>query len=710
MLSEHEKSLMRRSLALLREGMPGFTTRHAQLTMMAEVANTLGAIDAKEDEADGSATIAVIEAGTGTGKTLGYLLPAVVLAHLRGLKLVVSSSTVALQEQLMCKDVPALQAHLPFQFNCALAKGRRRYVCPAKLLGMATQLHVASLSTEAEHGASPVRQTTASANNVEDELADAFIKGQWCGDRDDWPHAIEEAVWQRVSTEGDGCMGSACHEYERCPFYAARQRLNEANVIVANHDLVLAAMEMEAGSLLPDPAQALFVMDEAHNLPSKAADRAASRHAVLGSMRWITDLVRLAEEAGSGLKLDEKVVQAVIGEAHHLAELLMALRDVLRQSSWPTEDGDAVIRFVHGVVPDDMAELGGQILEVAKRMQDTLEAMRDALMDRSRNGAAIVQPYIAVLGICLGHVVKLINTWDRMLAPMLPGNKPIARWLERGGRHGREVDFHVCAVPICGGPRLEELLWSKVGAAVLTSATLQACGSFDLFLEESGLLERQEVKLLSLPSPFDYPNRAELHLPSIRHHPRKAEEHSVEVAALLPDLVSGHLGALVLFASARQMHRVAELVPEWLREVILVQGSMSKREILQCHRAKIDEGQPSVLFGLASLSEGVDLPGDYCTHVVVVKLPFAVPGDPREEARREWIEAQGRSAFHERSVPEVGIRLSQAVGRLLRTFEDHGVVTVLDPRLGSTGWGRRLLRSLPPFRIVRGPTLKKKRA
>ncbi len=710
MLSEHEKSLMRRCLALLREGMLGFTTRHAQLAMMAEVANTLGAIPAEEEEVVHPAAIAVVEAGTGTGKTLGYLLPAIVLAHLRGLKLVVSSSTVALQEQLMGKDIPALQAHLPFNFNCVLAKGRRRYVCPAKLLGMASQRHVDALPGEEGQDTKPIRQTVASRGSTEGELAEAFRNGGWGGDRDDWPQAIEDAVWQRVSTEAGGCMGSACHEYERCPFYAARQRLNEANLIVANHDLVLAAMEMEAGALLPDPAQTLFVMDEAHNLPSKAAKRSARRHSVLGSMRWITDLVNLAEEARGGLKLDEKVVQAVVGEGHHLAELLMALRDVLRQSSWPKDDGDAVIRLVHGVVPDDMAEVGGQTLEAAKRLQDALEAMRDALMDRSRNGAEIVQPYIAVVGTCLSHVGKLIGTWDRMLAPMLPGQKPVARWLERGRRHGREVDFHVCAVPICGGPRLEELLWSRVGAAVLTSATLQACGSFDLFLEESGLLERQEVKLVSLPSPFDYPNRAELHLPSIRHHPRKSEEHSEEVAALLPDLVSGHLGVLVLFASARQMHRVAELVPDWLREAVLVQGSMSKRELLQCHRAKIDEGQPSVLFGLASLSEGVDLPGDYCTHVVVVKLPFAVPGEPREEARREWIEAQGRSAFHERSVPEVGIRLAQAVGRLLRTFEDHGVVTVLDPRLGSTGWGRRLLRSLPPFRIVRGPMLKEKRA
>lgn len=174
---------------------------------------------------------------------------------------------------------------------------------------------------------------------------------------------------------------------------------------------------------------------------------------------------------------------------------------------------------------------------------------------------------------------------------------------------------------------------------------------------------------------------------------------------MLPALLEAQAGALVLFTSARQMQQVAQALPVRLREQVLVQGSTSKRELLARHRVRIDQGQRSVLFGLASLSEGVDLPGAYCTHLVVAKLPFAVPDDPVEQTRREWIEAQGRSAFHERSVPEVGIRLAQAVGRLLRTPQDHGRVTVLDPRLAGTAWGRRLLDGLPPYRRVRGRAL-----
>jgi len=215
-------------------------------------------------------------------------------------------------------------------------------------------------------------------------------------------------------------------------------------------------------------------------------------------------------------------------------------------------------------------------------------------------------------------------------------------------------------------------VWDRVGAAVLTSATLRACGSFDLFLQDSGLDACAGVRALSLASPFDYAAQAELHLPRMTTHPRDADAHTEEVAAALPALLESQQGSLVLFASARQMQCVAQALPENLRAQVLVQGSLSKRELLERHRVRIDEGQRSILFGLASLSEGVDLPGAYCTHLVVAKLPFAVPDDPVEQARREWIEAQGRSAFLERSVPEVGIRLFLSASNMCVPCSERG--------------------------------------
>ena len=224
MLSDEEKTRMHTCLRTLREAMPGFASRRAQLVMMAEVAHVLGTLgDGREGLAEASQRIGVIEAGTGTGKTLGYLLPAIVLARSRGLRVVVSSSTVALQEQLMAKDLPALQRHLPVNFTSALAKGRRRYVCPAKLLRLDAQRSVASLGGEVP--TNEARPATAQPVRLEGRLAQAFARGTWSGDRDDWQDPIPEGLWHRLSTDRDGCLGARCEEFGRCPFQAARQRL-----------------------------------------------------------------------------------------------------------------------------------------------------------------------------------------------------------------------------------------------------------------------------------------------------------------------------------------------------------------------------------------------------------------------------------------------------------------------------------------------------
>ncbi len=703
MLSDEEKTRMQTCLRTLREAVPGFASRRAQLLMMAEVAHVLGTLgDGREGLAEASHRIAVIEAGTGTGKTLGYLLPAIVLARSRGLRVVVSSSTVALQEQLMAKDLPALQRHLPVTFSCALVKGRRRYVCPAKLLRLDAQRPVVTL--EGEVSTSGARTPATQPVRLEGRLAQAFARGTWSGDRDDWCDPIPAGLWHRLSTDSDGCLGARCEEFGRCPFQAARQRVKDADVVVANHDLLLAALDMEPGALLPDPARTLFVLDEAHGLPARAAARGASRHAVLGALRWIEEATVVADQAGQSLRLDAALAAAADEHGQRLFSALEGLHAALATHCGVGEPSQ-VHRFVHGPLPPDVADSGRRIHGAALGLREALGALRTSALEQARQDAVAAQPHVAALGACLGSAEHLAATWDRMLQPFSHSDLPIARWIERGckeGRAGRPTEFHVCAAPIGGGERLRALLWDRAGAALLTSATLQACGSFNLFMEEAGLKAWDGVRAISLPSPFDHATQAELHLPRMRSHPRDAQAHTDEVAVMLPALLEAQPGALVLFASAWQMQQVAQALPAALREQVLVQGSTSKRELLTRHKARIDQGQRSVLFGLASLSEGVDLPGAYCTHLVVAKLPFAVPDDPVEQTRREWIESQGRSAFHERSVPEVGIRLAQAVGRLLRTPQDHGRVTVLDPRLAGTAWGRRLLQGLPPFRRVRG--------
>ncbi|MFT3815644.1 MAG: ATP-dependent DNA helicase DinG [Acidovorax sp.] len=709
MLTLEEKQLMQRCLDAIREGSPGFRTRRPQLQMMAAVAHALSRVDAGEEERALGAHLAVIEAGTGTGKTVGYLLPALVLAHLRGRKVIVSSSTVTLQEQLQHKDLPALLRHLPFEVACHVAKGRRRFLCPARLENHLEPKGASHGNAVQDEGSEQPSATPAVEAGAIGEvrplrwfrtLAQAFDGQHWDGDRDAWPDTIPDPVWAAVTTDRQGCLGSRCPSYGRCPFYRARQSAKDADLVIANHDLVLAAAGMEPGSTLPDLREALLVFDEAHSLPSKVVGHCASRHSLCSASVWVARAARDAQAAISALRLD-RTASGLADPQLCAGSLCTALECLLDAVGGHCEftGQQRVYRFVGGVLPEEISVCGMAVLDAARQMSQELSALRAALMERAGDQALAVQPHLAVLGGYFAKLDQLVTTWTWMRCD---DAQPVARWVERHAGAAGEDDFQVCASPISGGPRLRELLWNRIGAAVLTSATLRACGRFDMFVEDAGLQDYGSLERLALASPFDYASRATLHIPGVRAHPRDAAAHGKEVVQRLPALLASQRGALVLFASARQMCEVYGALPQEWQACVLMQGQCSRRELIERHRARIDAGGRSVLFGLASLAEGVDLPREYCTHVICAKLPFAVPDSPLEQARREWIEAQGRSSFLERCVPEVGIRLAQATGRLLRTDEDEGTVTVLDPRLGRTGWGQMLLCGLPPFRVVIG--------
>jgi ATP-dependent DNA helicase DinG len=309
---------------------------------------------------------------------------------------------------------------------------------------------------------------------------------------------------------------------------------------------------------------------------------------------------------------------------------------------------------------------------------------------------------LSALGFFAAKLDNLVETWRLVLAEDVEGEAPVARWIELHDGTASSSDYLVCASPISGSDKLRHLLWNRASGVILMSATLTSCGTFDLFLQQSGLSVYAAVQFLRVESPFDYRSNARLVIPAMRTDPGDARRHTDEVVERMPGLVQT-LGTLVLFASGKQMREVYALLPEDLRRCTLMQGTMPKMEMLSRHRAAIDSGERSVLFGLQSFSEGVDLPREYCTHVVCAKLPFSVPDSPLEEARREWIESQGRSPFIDITVPETAVRLKQQLGRLIRTDEDHGTATILDRRLVSRRWGRLLMRGLPDFELVVEP-------
>jgi ATP-dependent DNA helicase DinG len=701
MVHEDERALIRECMDALKRGIDGFRSRRPQLEMVATVASALGQCRGDEDPPGSGEYIAVVEAGTGTGKSFGALVPALVMARSRGRRLVVSSSTVALQHQYAEKDAPTLQRLLPMGFTVAVAKGRRRYACTAKLLGEATDAGQQELDLEDAETVHTAETSAARRRRaILIQLAESFDAERWSGDRDELPVPVADEIWAELTTDRQGCSGSRCSEFARCPFYAARQRVKDADLIIANHDLVLSALSVDVGGVLPPPAETVYVFDEAHSLAAKAIEHMSARHALGGAQEWLHGMVDAVRDAVLALHLDETLLRDAQQASAVATDELEQLRR--RIDGMQAFEDKKARRFKDGQLPDWLRDGGERAREAGRTLEKTHVALREALLERAPIEGSLVTRVLAALGFYVGKLENFLATWDLLLQQDVANEIPVARWVELQDDGGAK-DYLVCAAPISGSDRLRKLLWNRASAVVLMSATLTSCGSFDLFLRQTGLTVYRGLQFLQVESPFDYRAHAKLVVPAMKSDPTNAQAHTDEVIERMPQLVHSQ-GTLVLFASARQMKAVYAGLPESLRRITLVQGAMPKMEMLARHRAAVDRGERSVLFGLQSMAEGVDLPRDYCTHVVWAKLPFSVPDSPLEEARREWIEGQGRSYFTEVTVPETAQRFKQGLGRLLRTTEDRGMVTVLDSRLITKRWGSLLLRGIPDFeRVMEAP-------
>lgn len=684
MLKETEKDAIRKVLGEIKAKLPEYKSRRAQRELIAAVARVLAHGRGENKTVGTGANFLVCEAGTGTGKSHALGSSSIVLGHFLKKKVVISSSTVALQDQLVTKDLPFLQGALPFPINIAMAKGRKRYVCTAKLA-------VNQRVGEGDNNLG-ARHFTDDEYATLETMAKMLVNNEWNGDKDTLTIPMTPAIWNSVTNDRHGCAGNKCPSQAQCPFYVARKKVQQADVIVANHDLVLAALAMEAGSVLPDPSECLVVFDEAHTLPDKVSERFAARHAIRGASQWGKDIAPLSERVCRLGGVSNAEQPALYDELQRLSEALAALHTTLSSDSTWT-DG-ATMRLPHGQIPEAIDGSGRNILNHATRILAILKDMREALFENLNVSQASNQALLAELGIYLGRVETIVGTWELMMKPADMSAPPIAKWFERT----KTGDIIVCATPISAAATLEKMLWSKAAAVVMASATLTACGEFKLFMETTGLSKYPDAEVMALDSPFDYANQAKLIVPRMKYSPEQAEQHTQEVVFRLPSYV-GEYGTLVLFTSDAQMKKVYADIPEAIRADVLLQGELSKGEILKQHRERIADGKRSIIFGLASFAEGIDLPGKECETVVIAKLPFSQPTDPIQAAKAEWIEAKGGSAFAEMVLPEASVKLSQMVGRLIRRESDTGKVVILDKRLVTKRYGKQLLAGLPPFKL-----------
>ena len=358
------------------------------------------------------------------------------------------------------------------------------------------------------------------------------------------------------------------------------------------------------------------------------------------------------------------------------------------------------LRLEHGRVPESLRPVATSLSALLQQLTSSLARMEAILEDALEDDFAEldkseIETWHINLGGMLGRAEGAMALWDAYTGSDKNEPVPMARWitlLNSGGQFG----FELRCSPILAADILQDNLWSRAAGVIVTSATITALNSFERFMLHSGSPPESNYKVVA--SPFDYAN-ATFRVPAMDCDPSDAPAHTEALIAQLPELLGQRDACLVLFSSRRQMLDVREgLTTQELGERILMQGDYSKQEILRRHKEAVDKGQGSVIFGLASFSEGVDLPGDYCRHVVIAKIPFAVPDSPLEAALAEWIEAQGRNPFMEISVPDAALRLVQASGRLLRTEQDTGQVTLMDRRVLTRRYGRAILDSLPPFR------------
>ena len=715
MLTDLEKNAIRDHYQNIGKNLPGFRPRASQREMIAAIANafsrTLTREEGEEAPKREGESIAVIEGPTGVGKSLAYLLAGGIMAQTRGKRLIVSSATVALQEQLVDRDLPFLVEKSGLELTFALAKGRGRYLCPYKLYQLtqnnAQQNLLGFEATEVLWDSKPKPEEL----NLLRDIADEFSARRFNGDRDAWPEKIDDAIWLKVTNDRHGCLKSACPNRAECPFYLARDVLETVDVVVANHDLLLADISMGGGVILPAPENSFYCIDEAHHLPKKALSRFAAEHSwniavwtleklpqLTGKIAALTDkaeLANLADEAATSL------LDSLHEWQFHLAEepsLSLGLSENDRRKhnepTWLWEDG----KLPEGLetTVSNTAIAARSLLKHVVGLNDALSAAR---REKEQDGA-LIDRLTSEFGLFIARIEQISAVWDLLSTVPIEGEEPLAKWITR--RADDKNDYIFNASPISSASHLANSLWRRAAGAVLTSATLQSLGSFNLILRQTGLLWLPETTTLALESPFNFDTQGELYIPPVHASPKDPDAHTAAIVEWLPKLVSPveAIGTLVLFSSRKQMQDVALRLPDEYLPLLLVQGELPKAVLLQRHHQAIAEGKASIIFGLDSFAEGLDLPGTACVQVIIAKLPFAMPDNPIEKTQNRWIEQRGGNPFIEITVPEASIKLIQAVGRLIRTEQDYGRVTILDNRVKTQRYGQQLLACLPPFKRI----------
>src|SRR5215218_9125733 len=650
--------------------------------------------------------VGLLEAGTGIGKSLGYLVPALRWAAANGERTVVSTNTINLQEQLVGKDLPFLARALSDQpVRFALLKGWRNYLCLMRLeqaRSTGAALFEESLGTE-------IANLTAWAERTTD------------GSLSDLPAPPRGEVWDEVSAEPDLCTRMRCPHYERCFLFAARRKAAQADVIVVNHHLLMSDVAVRRVSQNWDdsavlPAYARLVVDEGHHVE----DAAAAHLGATVTRRSLQRLFARLDRTGKGIL---PALMAKLAEGKDL--LSIASLDLARTKLSPAvlaardrsglvfdllttlldETGLPVMRLTEDFAKHPIWRSGldlalTELLGEVELLHDGLRVVRE----RIETDAARAEAVAPLLNELRGIARRMQSAGDalrRTLRPSDDDGDASVRWIEV---RGKERNLAVTSVPLDLAPVLREDLFRRVRTAVVTSATLAAEQRFDFLGRRLGLDDPELTPRTALyPSPFDFPGNSRLAVPTNAPAPNvDAPAHIQFVVRVVLDVATASDGGMFVLATS---HRDVRLIAAELRArgterrwPLLVHGEDGRDALLRRFR----ESERAILVGTASFWEGVDVPGRALRALIITKLPFKVPSEPVTAAHCESIERKGGDAFRQYMLPHASLRLKQGFGRLIRTATDRGVIVLVDPRVISKSYGRTMLDALPPARRLVG--------
>ena len=688
--------------------LPGYEFRSQQVEMIKEICNAFN-----------NDKIAVIEAGTGVGKTLAYLLPAIFWSLKNKERCTISTNTINLQEQLIKKDIPFLQSILDEKFNAVLVKGRRNYICLRKI-------------DDVE------RMPDLFLENVELKEINTLI--EWAkhsndGSKSDLNFVPKEQTWDKVAAESDTCIFSRCKFYNKCFVNLARRSANNAHILVVNHHMLFADLSVRATgaevAILPSYKRLIF--DEAHNIEGIATNYFGGGTTRIGTDRILGRLYRVKDGNGKGflpflthslmeVKQDvnnevlDEIILKIDNEIIPMVGSLVSLNDTAM---------DSIFNLIYTNVKNEFGEIKCRI---TSKLKDH-PSWNNILIDRIYNFLSVLNKFctklvknIAKLDECeiefsddiYALTVSIYSQCDRLLSikktiedVLFEEDDTNIRWAEiKPGNISNITRLRICPLDIA--KTMKEVVYEKFDTIIMTSATLTVTGiknwnEFDYISSRIGLslIDNDRLNVKVLPPPFNYKKQVLVGIPTNIPFPDNPD-FSEEIAKLLIEYINIIKGGIfILFTSYGLLNIIhSKLQPVLSKRgyTILKQGSMNRHRLLEIFK----NDKSAILFATDSFWEGVDVPGEALSSVVIVKLPFKVPTEPVIQARTEVIKMRGGNPFMEFSVPQAVIKLKQGFGRLIRNKTDRGIVLILDKRVIEKFYGKIFLKSLPETKIISG--------